>query len=117
MPGNVNISSSGETEYISVEPIKYSTATGYQYGNNYNMYPNIFHDFGEVDFLTVNEKGHIDKTYENYMFEFTALRDNPTIKIVSTRTLYWPVVPEFLTGHKYQISELNGIVLFAEVAL
>ena len=116
MSGNINIASGSETAYTRVDPVSYSSSSGPTLGNSKDVYPGTFYEFGSLDFLDAYEKGYIDKTFQEYMFEFTARKDNTSLKIVSQRKIYWPVVPEFKAGHRYQFSSLNGVVLFVEVA-
>lgn len=116
MPGNINIASGSEVTYTRVNPVTYGSSSGPSTGNSMDIYPGAFYEFGTLDFLYIYEKGYVDKTFQEYMFEFTANADNMSLRITSQHTLHWPVVPEFKAGHRYQISSLNGIVLFAEVA-
>ena len=117
MPGNINIASGSEVAYTRIEAKKYSSSSGPQYGNDVNIFPNQFYEFGSLDFLYVSEKGLVDKSFQEYMFEFTANKDNMNLRITSQNTLLWPVIPELKAGHRYQVSSLNGVVLFAEVAV
>ena len=117
MPGNINIASGSEIAYTRVDPVTYGSSANQSIGNSIDIYPGSFYEFGSLDFLYVSEKGMVDKTFQEYMFEFTAKKDNMSLRITSQKTLFWPVVPEFKAGHRYQISSFNGVVLFAEVSV
>lgn len=115
MPGNLSISQ-GNTTYKVIAPSTSIYSGKVRPGNSATITANTFYEFGEVSVLKITLQSAPENAYNEYMFEFTAGGELIVVTISGTSNLKWARTPQFRVGFRYQISILNDIALWTEVA-
>ncbi len=115
MAGNVCISNSSERIYCKVNPVDMPVSGVVTPTSIQDAKADTFYKFGTVGFLKFQLTDVSDIAFQEYIFEFTPSKEDMYFAITSKYPIYW-VRPITLTvGHLYQVSVVNGIVMWVEV--
>ncbi len=117
MPSNISLAAGGGVKHSIVPKKSYQSLVGQIWASICDIYPNCFYFFDTLDQISVTLKEDTRDKFNHFMYEFTTTTDDASFYLFADKPIYWPRPIEIKGGYKYQISILNGIVLWTGVAV